>query len=299
MSDLETFVRQQVTSAPLPAVSRVARDLSARHGNAARTALFYGSCLRDNVFEDRILDFYLLVDSYLAAHGNWVSALFNWLLPPNVYYAETLIDGQIYRSKYAVLTISQFARMCSRKTFSPYIWARFSQPSQIVDLSDGSSTDDVVSALATAVCTMLDASAPLVTGPLTPATLWPAGFNATYRTELRSEGTGKGTEIYEKNQDFYDALLPIALRELGIEAHATVPFSARTKWLWRRVQGKTLSVLKLAKATFTFVNGVDYILWKVERHSGVHVEATEWQRKHPLLASLTLTWRLWRQQAFR
>ncbi len=299
MSDLETFIRQQLTSAPLPVVTQVARDLSTRHQNAARTALFYGSCLRDNVFEDRILDFYLLVDSYSTAHGNRISALFNWLLPPNVYYAETLIDGQIYRSKYAVLTIRQFARMCGRKTFSPYIWARFSQPAQLVDLSDGSSTDDVVAAVATAVCTMLNASAPLVTGPLTPAALWPAGFNATYRTELRTEGPGKGTEIYQKNQDFYDALLPIALRELGVEAHGSVPFSAGTKWFWRRVQGKTLSVLKLAKATFTFANGVDYILWKVERHSGVHVEASEWQRKHPLLASLTLTWRLWREQAFR
>ena len=40
-------------------------------------------------------------------------------------------------------------------------------------------------------------------------------------------------------------------------------------------QGKLLHVLRLMKATTTFKGGADYILWKVERHSGVRVEVSE------------------------
>jgi hypothetical protein len=59
------------------------------------------------------------------------------------------------------------------------------------------------------------------------------------------------------------------------------------------------SVPRLAKAAVTFEGGVDYALWKVERHSGVRVEAGPWQRRHPILAAVPLGWRAWRQGAFR
>jgi hypothetical protein len=42
-----------------------------------------------------------------------------------------------------------------------------------------------------------------------------------------------------------------------------------------------------------------YILWKIERHSGVKATATPWQRRHPLLAAPGLAWRLYRRGAFR
>jgi hypothetical protein len=63
--------------------------------------------------------------------------------------------------------------------------------------------------------------------------------------------------------------------------------------------GKILSALRLAKAVFTFDGGVEYILWKIERHSGVRAHTTPWQRRHPLLAAPGLAWRLYRRGAFR
>jgi hypothetical protein len=53
------------------------------------------------------------------------------------------------------------------------------------------------------------------------------------------------------------------------------------------------------KAAFTFDDGAVYILWKIERHSGVGIELSDWQRRHPILASTTLFWRLYRKGAFR
>ena len=53
------------------------------------------------------------------------------------------------------------------------------------------------------------------------------------------------------------------------------------------------------KAAFTFNDALDYILWKIERHSGVYVEPTELQRRHPLLFSWGLLWRVYRKGGFR
>jgi hypothetical protein len=46
------------------------------------------------------------------------------------------------------------------------------------------------------------------------------------------------------------------------------------------------------KAIFTFEGGVDYVVWKIRRHSGIHLTVTPWQRRHPILAAPSLLWRL-------
>jgi len=70
----------------------------------------------------------------------------------------------------------------------------------------------------------------------------------------------------------------------------------REKWAWRLrlVQGKGLSVLRLMKASFTFQGGVDYALWKIERHRGLRLEVSPFFRRHPLLALLFLGWKVLR-----
>ena len=64
------------------------------------------------------------------------------------------------------------------------------------------------------------------------------------------------------------------------------PISAN--WTLRRFIGKSLSILRLIKAAFTFQGGADYIAWKIKRHSGVDIHVTDWQRRHPLLAGIVL-----------
>ena len=70
-------------------------------------------------------------------------------------------------------------------------------------------------------------------------------------------------------------------------------------WTMRRLAGKALHVLRLVKAAFTFENGLEYLLWKIQRHSGETVEVKDWQRRHPLLAAPGLALRLYRRGAFR
>jgi hypothetical protein len=53
------------------------------------------------------------------------------------------------------------------------------------------------------------------------------------------------------------------------------------------------------KGALTFKGGLDYILWKIERHSGVRVEVGPKLRRLPPLAILVVFWRLYRKGAFR
>ncbi len=65
-----------------------------------------------------------------------------------------------------------------------------------------------------------------------------------------------------------------------------------------------LRVIALVKGssvetTYEFQEGADYLIWKIERYSGVKVELTPAQRKDPIWAWITTFWRLYQQGAFR
>jgi hypothetical protein len=47
------------------------------------------------------------------------------------------------------------------------------------------------------------------------------------------------------------------------------------------------------------MGGAEYILWKIERHSGVRIELSPFARRHPILAGWGAAWRLYRRGAFR
>src|SRR5690606_9969805 len=92
-----------------PEVERAAADLRARFGEGAVAVLFSGSCLRTRDYRHKILDFYVLFESYEAVWGKRWLARANALLPPNVFYAETEGgEGFKIRSKVATLSLPHF-----------------------------------------------------------------------------------------------------------------------------------------------------------------------------------------------
>ena len=72
---------------------------------------------------------------------------------------------------------------------------------------------------------------------------------------------------------------------------------------WHSCKGSSSASLhpptRLLKAACTFDNAIEYVAWKVERHSGYRIEPTPFQRRHPLLAAPRLYWRLRRLGVFR
>lgn len=301
---IATLIGTEVDEPVAPAFLALAEAARRRHEAAALAVLFYGSCLRSGEDRDQIADLYLIVEGYRTAYRNPLLPLANRLLPPNVFYLETPFEGRTLRAKYAVLSLTAFERLVTGRTLQPYFWARFAQPVRLLWARDGTSRARTVGALAAAVQTTLRETRPLLDppagGPGT-AELFVRAFEESYRTELRSERAGRAAELVRTDPERY-ARLAGALAEPEGDPAGRAPAARRraeARWRRRRLAGKGLSVLRLAKAAFTFTDGAAYLLWKIERHSGVRQELTPWQRRHPILASPALFWRLYRRGAFR
>ncbi len=291
-TDLKSLIAERSGMPVPPAILSIAEAVRRDAGEAVVGVLAYGSCLRDVRPDEGLVDLYALVDDYGNFHGNPFTRLLNWLIPPNVYYGECQHEGLTIRTKYAVVSIAQFERRVSPATRNPYFWARFAQPTAIVFAASGEIRDRIEAALVQAVATAADNGRKLASSEADPVRLWTVLFENTYRTELRSEDPGRASQIVEANIEFYEAAA--RLLELGPKAGG-----GPGNWGLRRIEGKLLSVARLMKAAFTFQGGADYLAWKIARHSGVTIEVTPWQRRHPILAAIILLPKLYARGGFR
>lgn len=286
MSDLRALVAEELNLPVDPRVSALAAAIAQKHGAASRAVLFYGSCLRERQFAGLMLDFYLIVSDYRSAYEKrWLAAA-NRLIPPNVFYFEH--DGLV--AKYAVLSEPDFARLAGPETRNVAVWARFSQPSRLVWASSVEAREHAIGAVARAAPTLLAAAR--ARSSETPLMLWRRAFSLTYGAELRAERKVRASSVVELDPERY-------LRFTGPALEAARSLRPGGSWTRRRVEGKALSVLRLAKASLTFAGGADYIAWKINRHAGTDIELKPWQRRHPLLAGLSLLPRLLRSGAVR
>ncbi len=310
---LTTVVGEWNRSVPPAEISALADAARQRHGGVA-VVLFYGSCMRCNRFDEGIVDLYLLVDEYRRAFSSRTRALLNRLLPPNVFYLEVPYQGTTLRAKYAVLTLDDFDRG-ARRWFHSYIWGRFCQPSGLVYTRDEESATRVLEAQGQAIRSFLRRALPLVPECFTIRDLWIRGLSQSYRCELRSENPAATARLYDAAPRYYEAVTHAALDSSGQPLEAlpgdAVPCRYRLSispwqrkrtalaWRLRQVQGKLLSILRLLKGLMTFENGVEYILWKIERHSGIRMEEHPSLRRFPLLSLCFTFWKLFRRGAFR
>lgn len=283
-----------------PDLAALLQELQSKYGSAIKVVLLYGSYTRGA--RDSLVDLYVLLDGYPSSVPR-AHAFANKLLPPNVYQLQAA-NG--VRCKYALLPLRQFARRLERD-FHSYFWARFAQPVTVLYVSDGVSTATLHTALAAGVRRFLGAAAGAMQAGLTeqydlhaqPISLWRAGLELTYACELRAEGGGRAAELVQANSDYFAELAAAFLAEQPAGSLAERAKGARLRWALRRGWGKVLSVLRLLKAAFTFNDGFEYLLWKIERHSGIYLEPTPAQRRWPLLLGWPLFWRLYRLGAFR
>jgi hypothetical protein len=265
-------------------IGAMAAHIRKRHG-APAAVLAYGSCLRGVSTHESLIDLYLLNERDEDISAGRLSRLLCRLVPPNVYYAETLHEGRTLRCKYAVMTLAQFEERMKSKTTNPYFWARFAQPAALVLASSDSSRDRVIAAIVHAVTTMYGAALASARPGSAVTDIWAQGFIETYRTELRPEASQRAHEIVAANVAFYEDIA----RLLGRPAVPPV------SWPQRRLRGKILSVARLIKAAFTFEGGASYAAWKIERHSGGKITLSPWQQRHPVLSGLMLLPKLlWR-----
>jgi hypothetical protein len=307
-ASLEGTIERHLTARAPDGVVAIGEAVRARFGARARALLFYGSCRRADDDAGGIVDLYVLVDDYRAAYGVRLPALANRLLAPNVYYLETSHAGRTVRAKYAVVSLDQFERGTAR-WFHPYLWGRFAQPCGLLFAADASTHRRVVTALAAAVTTFAARTLPRLPAEFDAEILWTQGLRLTYAAELRAESPDRIAALQSEAAAELRALTDALASEQGWAAATTLRYvnpstraarwSSGCGWVVRRMQGKVLSVLRLLKASFTFDGGLQYIFWKIQRHSGVRTEITPFMRRFPRLGAIGALWRTWRLGGFR
>jgi hypothetical protein len=291
--DLRQLVAEELGLPVDPRVTAVAKGIAAKHGAASRAVLFYGSCLRQKQLDGLMLDFYLIVSDYRSAYSKRWLAVANRLIPPNVFYFEH--DG--LAAKYAVLSEADFARECAPDARSVSTAARFAQPSRLVWSADERAREATLAAVGKAAPTLLLWALPHFGGGDVLG-LWKIAFAKTFAAELRAEREDRSAAIVDAEPERYRAFGEAAL-DVTDRAMAMGPERAARWWRRKQVKGKLYSIPRLAKASFTFAGGADYIAWKINRHAGTRIELKPWQRRWPLLAAITLLPRLLKSGAVR
>jgi hypothetical protein len=171
-----------------------------------------------------------------------------------------------------------------------------------------------VTALAGAVETFVRFAVPFVASPFDGNALWTTAWQATYGAEIRPERVGAAAALYASNAERFEQATALAIPSLpwpatpvtensGVRFHVDLPPPVRRRalrtWRLRRLQAKTFFLLRILRNALIFEGGVDYALWKIQRHSGVAIDQAWRQKRHPLLALGAEAWRLYRARAFR
>ena len=284
--DLRALVEDELSQPVDPRVSAMAKAIAARHGAASRAVLFYGSCLREKKLDGLMLDFYLIVSDYASAYDKAWLAKANELIPPNVFPFQH--DG--LAAKYAVLSEADFRRLNGPETRNVSVWARFAQPSRLAWVADNAAREGAVGAVSLAGPTLLAAAGKIEDED--PLDWWRRAFALTYSAELRAERKGRAGSVIDADLARYERFTAAVIAAIR-------PGARSGGWGRRRIEGKALSVLRLAKASATYAGGAEYIAWKINRHAGTNIELKPWQKRHPLLAAISLLPRLLRSGAIR
>ena len=307
MIPLEARIAKELRAPVAKPAREAARRLAAMAKGGAVGVLFYGSGFRAGTLEG-VLDFYVLVDRM----KDWPSGHFvAWAgheLPPNVEYREFPDLG--VRAKVAIIELAAFSDRVWTYSLDTTLWARFAQPCALAAVRDQTARKAIEQAVGQAVATAAGWAAALGPTQGKANDYWLALFAATYAAELRVEKTARSGTILEHAEERYAALLTEAwdAQGLGYDKKKGLLTPRLTEaerrralgdWRLRRWLGKPLNMARLAKACFTFEGAADYIVWKVERHTGVKLPLTPWRRKHPLLSAPWALWRLWRAGVVR
>ena len=315
MNSLDDMIAAGFDQVSPAALEPVCQAIRSRFGEAVVGILFYGSCLRQGDPLEGVVDLYVVVSDYRAAYSDTGARLMARILPPTVGYLETQVGDRCLRAKFAVISMRDFRRGTSRRWFHSYLWGRFAQPSLLLDARDETARRELIECLASAIRTFMQKTLPLAPTPADAVSLWVHALGLSYKAELRPESADRAHELVIAGRSYYQQATVLyadtaagltQLPEEGVDEplfetnfgwwHRWI---ARLSWGTRRVSGKLLTVARLFKALGTFEGGLDYAVWKLERHTGVEIVLSERTRRRPWLYVWGELFRLYRSGALR
>ncbi|MCH2169592.1 hypothetical protein MK489_02320 [Myxococcota bacterium] len=315
---LDRLIAEELGRKPSRAAEALSDAIRERLGDSLRAVLFYGSCLREST-HNGVLDFYAIVDDYPSAHDSRFLARLNQLLPPSVFYLETHTPSELLRCKYAVISMRDFARAASPRSLRTGIWARFSQPTTAVFVRDETTARELRATIARCLETAFERCLPLLpprafTEAFSTSRFWQIAFQYTYGNEMRPETPATIRRLFDADPARYSRVTRLLLqrlaeqgrielepqgRDAGLRVIPRAESPPRKRLQHRRFLVKSTYTMQLLATALTFRDWFPYVLFKLERHSGIRLPASDRQRRHPLLFGWPIFWRVLRQRILR
>lgn len=254
----------------------------------------------------RIWDVYILCDRI----RDWQTGPF-WpaagaLMPPNAVFLSGTPPV-----KAAVMRVDQFETGAAGRDIRPHIWARFAQPCRILYHRGEFEYARVMTALESALVTFHRQTLPFLPGQADLRTLWERGLSRTYAQEWRSEKSSRPAQIFNAAPEEFAQRTTLALPRTGYPVSRDSVGRITLNWPARRIKifqfrgwlrarlAKALTFLQLIKSTWTFDGAAEYAAWKIARHSGITIELTRFQKRHPLIGAWPVLWQLYKKGGFR
>ncbi len=294
-------------------LGELSQKIVTRHGATSAATLVYGSCLWRGQLEG-VVDLFLLVDDYPSAYASRRVAAWNRRLPPNVFPLFDPDREGVVRAKYAVLSLEHLRRCTRLECPHCFVWARLCQPAALLFARDYRVREAIARAAARAVLSAVALGMALGADCerriSADAGIWTQAFDATYRAEWRFEARGRTAEIVAGEAPYYEGALRAALgcleqrNALQLRANRVYLdpyFCSQVRRIWglRGRSSKILAACRLVKNAFVFGDWVPYVLWKMERHTGVRLRASPAQRRHPFLLGWPLLFQVLRRKLLR
>lgn len=297
-------VRERVRAAVLapsadPTLPAFTRYFQKRFGSQLLAIILYGSCLSQVTRrESSIYDFFLICDRYRPFYRSLKLALFNYCLPPNIFYFE-LTDSEFGRlaGKCSVTSLRDFQHETSPRACDTYHLGRFAKRVVIAYTQEERIKEELVGAILSAMEQNLRLALPCLPERFTRDEFLITLLGMSYRGETRMDVDTKVEELFQAEAEYYrwcyGELLRAHLLERKIGAEVDGYYSLPEKSvrrgyhrLWVRARlfkTRIRTYLRWPKYIITFDNWLDYLLSKLERSKGIRLELSERERKYPLI----------------
>jgi len=276
-----------------------------KYGSEVRAIILYGSWLRGT--RDTLLDFYVILNSYKALKKP-LHRMLNGIIAPNVYAINITHQDKKYCAKYATISYKQFKKGI-QNSFHPYFWARFAQPCELAYYQKPEDSVEITSLFRDACTRLVTETVPLLPETFSFHNLWSKAFELTYKTELRSESEDTPDKLACHIPPSSMKLVKIYNNRIKLSRKTDNTWTAKVsktetsyckmRWRLRIAAGKALSAIRVLKSAITFEAPLEYLLWKIERHTGIIESPSRLQKKYPLIFSWPLLWRIYRRGGFR
>lgn len=285
---------------------RLAEFLSDGFGPSTAAIIHYGShAQRSDARPESAHDFFVIVDDYGDAYRSLATrvgtsyrparaALLNRVLAPNVVAITEHDATPPLAAKCAVLSIQEFRRACSARARDHFTQGRLFQHAQLVWTRDVRTRDIVVDALVEARARTFCWGRAYLPRRFDVDTYCRVLLETSFGAEVRPEGRERITALLSAQREtmvrMYAELLRcladqrILTRDGNVYSDPSPPgplASFRNAMYFRR--SKFRATLRWLKYMALYDDWQDYLLRKLERRSGVHVELTERERRWPLI----------------